>query len=374
MSVGNLDVANQTMNKFLFEGLRVAIIFIAAKMAIDGAMSIGMIMAFMAYYSMFTQRTAAFVDQMVAMKLLEVPLRRIADIVLSRPENTGTDGGRADKLNGAVALKGVHFKYGRAENPVLRGVNLKVDAGEFIAITGPSGAGKTTLLKLLAGLEQPDTGAILYEDRPLSTWNLQTLRKQIGVVLQDDTLFRGSIAENVALFDEHIDMGLVRDCCIQAGIAKEIEAMPMGYESQVGDMGSTLSGGQKQRVLLARALYRKPKLLLLDEATSHLDSANEKTVLSSIANLGITRIVIAHRAETIKAADRVLSLKYGRLTDLSKPASTRSTRDATAASNGDVSNALALGQKEYINPTSARSPDSVRGAHQETKKPPGSTI
>lgn len=321
LRVGNLDVANQTFNTFLFQGLRVAVIFLAARMALDGGMTIGMLTAFMAYYSMFTQRTIAFVDQMIVMKLLEVPLKRIGDIVLSRPEDIGSGGGRKENLKGEITVKDVHFKYGKAENAVLRGASLKVKQGEFVAITGASGAGKTTLLKILAGLEQPTRGAVLYDGRPLSNWNLQNLRKQIGVVLQEDALFKGAVAENVALFDEEIDMPLVRDCCARAGLKAEIEKMPMGYQTMVGDMGSTLSGGQKQRLLLARALYRKPKALLLDEATSHLDARNEKNVLSSIADLGITRIVIAHRKETIEAADRVVAMKNGRLSVVNKPPS-----------------------------------------------------
>ena len=157
------------------------------------------------------------------------------------------------------------------------------------------------------------------DGRPVSSWNPHTLRTQVGIVLQEDTLFKGSIAENVALFDEQIDMEKVRECCALARIADEIEAMPMGYESLVGDMGSSLSGGQKQRVLLARALYRDPKMLLLDEATSHLDTANEGLVLESLKGLGITRLVIAHRPETIAAADRVFEVVGGRIVERPKP-------------------------------------------------------
>lgn len=319
LRVGNLDIANGAFNGLLFQGLRVAVIFIAAKMALDGIMTVGMITAFMAYYGMFTQRMTALVDQVIAMKLLQVPLGRIADIVLERPEKTGEDGGRKTELKGGLELKNLAFSYGQSEDYVLRGASLKIEPGEFVALAGPSGAGKTTILKLISGMEPKQQGEILFDGRPVSSWNLHTLRTQVGIVLQEDTLLKGSVAENVALFDEQIDMDKVRECCALARIGEEIEAMPMGYESLVGDMGSSLSGGQKQRVLLARALYRDPKMLLLDEATSHLDTANEGLVLESLKGIGITRLVIAHRPETIAAADRVFEVVGGRIVERPKP-------------------------------------------------------
>jgi ATP-binding cassette subfamily B protein RaxB len=330
LRVGNLDIANGAFNQLLFQGLRVIVIFTAAKMALAGDMTVGMITAFVAYHGMFTQRTAALVENLVAMKLLSVPLGRIADIVLERPEPMGEDGGRPTRLRGAVEARGLAFRYGQSEAPVLMGASLKVEPGEFVALVGPSGTGKSTLLKLLSGMEKPGAGQVLFDGRPLANWNLGTLRRQVGVVLQEDTLLRGSIAENICLFDEHPDMEMVRDCCALAGIATEIEAMPMGYESQVGDMGSTLSGGQKQRVLIARALYRRPKVLFLDEATSHLDTANEAAVLEAIGNLNVTRIVIAHRPETIAAADRVLVVHGGRIVQQPKAVAPAMQTEETA--------------------------------------------
>ena len=147
--------------------------------------------------------------------------------------------------------------------------------------------------------------------QPLSRWNAQSLRSQIALVAQDDSLLQGTLAENISGFDEQIDMGRVRECAAHAQINKDIECMPMGYESLVGDMGSTLSGGQKQRVLLARALYRRPRILILDEGTSHLDVETEKAVNAALSQLAITRLVVAHRPETLRAAARVVSLQEG---------------------------------------------------------------
>lgn len=278
---------------------------------LGGLMSIGMVTAYIAYYSMFTQRASALVDQMVQLKLLSVPLMRISDIAHATSERSGTDGGRGGSVNGAIELQKVAFRYGQGEAPVLKGASLRIEPGEFVAITGPSGIGKTTLLRLMTGVETPNFGSVLYDGRPLSHWSLHTLRSQLGVVMQEDSLMRGSLAENIALYADEIDMERVRTVAKLCNIAEDIEAMPMGYESLVGDMGSALSGGQKQRILLARALYRNPKILLLDEATSHLDRKNEVMVQKTLCELGITRVVVAHRKETIAAADRVLRVENG---------------------------------------------------------------
>ncbi len=149
---------------------------------------------------------------------------------------------------------------------------------------------------------------MLIDGRPLSLWNARALRAQLGMVSQDDALLQGSIAENIALFDEHIDMARVQESARLAAIHDDIAAMPMGYQSLVGDMGSALSGGQKQRVLIARALYRSPRILVLDEGTAHLDVATERAVNQALQALAITRIVVAHRPETLQAADRVVNL------------------------------------------------------------------
>jgi ATP-binding cassette subfamily B protein RaxB len=180
-----------------------------------------------------------------------------------------------------------------------------------MAIAAPSGCGKSTLIKIVAGLYKPSYGNVYIDGQPLSRWNAQSLRSQIALVAQDDSLLQGTIAENISGFDEQIDMARVRECAALAQISTDIERMPMGYESLVGDMGSTLSGGQKQRVLIARALYRRPRILILDEGTSHLDLENERAVNAALSQLAITRLVVAHRPETLRAAGRVVSLEGG---------------------------------------------------------------
>jgi ATP-binding cassette subfamily B protein RaxB len=227
------------------------------------------------------------------------PTVMLADIALN-PVERGIDealGGMPD-MKGGVSVTDLSFRYAPYQPMVFEGVSLRIEPGEFVAVTGPSGAGKVAI-----------------DDIDIATWGPRILRQNIGVVLQDDELISGSIAENVSFFAETIDMEWVWTCLEMAGIAEDIRSMPMRTETFVGDRGSSFSGGQKQRVLLARAFYRRPKILILDEATSHLDVARERQINDAIKGLEVTRIVIAHRPETIAAADRVLELSGGRISE-----------------------------------------------------------
>jgi ATP-binding cassette subfamily B protein RaxB len=173
-----------------------------------------------------------------------------------------------------------------------------------VAISGASGCGKTTLLKILLGLLTPTQGMVLYGGVPISQLGMSNVRRKIGVVMQEDALLTGSIADNIAFFDMSPQLSRIEACAQLAEIHKEITRMPMGYQTLIGELGTGLSGGQKQRILLARALYAQPSVLALDEATSHLDMQNESAVSNTLAQLKLTRIVIAHRPETIARADR----------------------------------------------------------------------
>jgi ATP-binding cassette subfamily B protein RaxB len=212
----------------------------------------------------------------------------------------------------------VYFSYGPGEPDILAGINLVIAPGEALAIVGTSGSGKTTLLKLLLGLLQPTGGKILVNGKALNASGLASYRECVGSVMQEDTLFAGSIAENIAFFDPQIDQERVEEAARLAIIHDDIMAMPMAYESLVGDMGSALSGGQKQRVLIARALYRKPQLVVMDEATAHLDLKNEEMVNTSIRSLGITCVFVAHRPSTLAFAKRKVELQDGRVLRVSE--------------------------------------------------------
>jgi ATP-binding cassette subfamily B protein RaxB len=246
--------------------------------------------------------------------MLRLHADRVADIVLTEPEQDLQDVEvDPQRITAAIEVRGLSFRYAADEPWVLKGLDLDVPAGQCLAITGPSGGGKTTLIKLLLGLLTPTEGEIRVGGIPLHRLGLANYRRMLGTVMQEDQLFAGTIADNIAFFDPSANTERIEACARATAIHAEITAMAMGYGTLVGDIGSALSGGQRQRVLLARALYRQPRILVLDEATSHLDSGNEQLVNSAIRQIALTRIIVAHRSETIAMAQRVVVLDQGRV-------------------------------------------------------------
>lgn len=235
----------------------VVFVYCAITMAIEAQITIGMIFAFQAYKQQFMSAGTRLIQAAIDWRLNDVHLARIADIALAAPEREPFDLGMdRQPLSGRIELRNVRFRYGDQDPEVIRGISFVLNAGETLVIVGPSGGGKTTLMKIMLGLLDPTEGEVLVDDVPLTAYGKAAFRRQIGAVMQDDLLYAGSIAENIALFDPEIDMDRVEAVAIQAVIHNEIRDMPMGFESLVGDMGSSLSGGQRQRVLIARALPR----------------------------------------------------------------------------------------------------------------------
>lgn len=291
----------------------VAVTWLAVTISIGGGFTVGMIFAFLAYRLQFATATKSLIDKATEFRMLGLHLDRLSDIAL-----TDEDRGFAepvvhhDDFRGEIELRDVTFAYGIHDPQVLKGVSLHILPGEHVAITGPSGGGKTTLTKILLGLLDPQSGEILIDGLPLPRYGRRAYRENVAAVLQDDVLFAGTIADNIAGF-EPIDAERMAEAMKAAAIDEDVAAMPMRQLTLVGDMGSTLSGGQKQRILLARALYRRPRLLVMDEGTAHLDAEHERKVNEAISALGITRIVVAHRRETLAAAERVIVLEAGRI-------------------------------------------------------------
>ena len=311
-----IGIWQQTGNGLLFGAENILTVYLAIRFVLDGGFSVGMVFAYMAYKTQFTQKAAGLVDQFIGFRMLGLHLERLSDIALADEDMSfGASAEAETQLKGRIELKDVVFRYSPSDPVVLDGVDLVVEPGDHVAITGPSGGGKSTLVKILLGLVEPDSGAMLVDGLPLDRFGHKSYHDQIAAVLQEDTLFAGSLADNIALFDDAPDMQLVMGAAQAAAIHADISRMPMGYETLVGDMGSTLSGGQKQRVLLARALYRRPKVLVMDEGTAHLDAEHEAAVNAAISSFGITRIIIAHRAETVAAAKRVLVMSGGTLVE-----------------------------------------------------------
>ncbi len=275
----------------------VLFVYLAITMAMNAEMTVGMVFAFQAYKQQFLGTGTRLIQAVLDWRLNDVHLARIADIALA-PAEAGSVGTGVERpaLSGRLELRGVRFRYGAGEPEVLKGIDLVVKPGETLVIVGPSGGGKTTLMKIMLGLLEPTAGEVLVDGVPLNTYGKAAYRHQIGAVMQDDLLYAGSIAENIALFDPEIDMERVRAVAIEAAIDEEIVRMPMGYESLVGDMGSSLSGGQRQRVLIARALYRAPRYLFADEVTASLDPQNHARIGDALAGVEATKIIVTHRA------------------------------------------------------------------------------
>jgi ATP-binding cassette subfamily B protein RaxB len=300
----------QTANSLLFGIEGILVMSIGALMVIDNTFSVGMLFAFMAYKSQFSARISSLVDKYFELKMLQLRGERLADITSSAPEEEDSPAcaREVSTLPAGIEVRNLSFRYGTGEQPVLNRVSLTIEDGESVAIVGPSGCGKTTLVKILLGIHPPSAGEVLIGGVALRQLGLANYRKMVGAVMQEDQLFAGSVAENISFFGHDADLQWIQACANMAAIHDEILAMPMGYHTLVGDMGTTLSGGQKQRLLLARALFKKPKILFLDEATSHLDMHNEQIVSDAIRKLNLTRVIVAHRAETVRSADRVIHL------------------------------------------------------------------
>ena len=308
-----LDLMFVVLHKLVFGIERVAVIWVGALLVLDHRFSVGMLFAFLAYKEQFAQRVSALIDKAVEIKMLRLQGERLADIVLAEPEPVVEVAARLGDGTPTLEVVDVGFAYSASEEPVLRKLSLRIDPGDSVAIVGPSGCGKTTLLKCMLGILAPQAGRIRIGGVDLQQVGLRAWRDMIGTVMQEDQLFAGSIVDNITFFDADADTAWAEQCARVAAIADEIEAMPMGWHTLVGDMGTSLSGGQRQRILLARALYKRPKFLFLDEATSALDVEREREVNAAIRQLDITRVIVAHRPETIASAGRVIVLQDGRV-------------------------------------------------------------
>ena len=308
-----LDLMFSVGHKLVFGLERIAMVWVGALLVMDHTFSVGMLFAFIAYKEQFAQRVSALIDKVVEVKMLKLQGERLADIVLTPPEPMADLGTREPQQAVNLELRNVSFAYSDSEPEVIRGLSLTIEPGESVAIVGPSGCGKTTLLKLMLGVHAPQTGEIRVGGVPLRQLGLRGWRDMIGTVMQDDQLFAGSIADNISFFDAQADAQWVQQCARIAAVFDEVQAMPMGFHTLIGDMGTSISGGQRQRLLLARALYKRPKILFLDEATSALDVEREREVNQAIKQLQLTRIIVAHRPETIASATRVIVMHDGKV-------------------------------------------------------------
>ena len=218
-----------------------------------------------------------------------------------------------ERLSGGIELNNVSFRYTESMPLVVDDMSLKIRPGQYVAIVGPTGCGKSTLMRLLLGFETPQKGAVYYDGKDLNSIDLKSLRRKIGVVMQDGKLFQGDIFSNITISAPQLTLKEAWEAAEMAGVAEDIRAMPMGMHTIISEGSGDISGGQRQRLMIARAIAPKPKILMFDEATSALDNLTQKTVSDSLDKLKCTRIVIAHRLSTIRHCDRILYLEKGKI-------------------------------------------------------------
>ena len=269
-------------------------------------------LAFTAAYGMVTGVFTAFSG--IAASAAQIkPILEMAEPILQAEPETAEGKEIVTKLSGSIELSNVSFHYYDTQPYVINGLNLKVKAGEYVAVVGKTGCGKSTLLRLLLGFETPEKGAIYYDHKDLRSLDLASLRRKMGVVTQEGSLFYGDIFSNITVSTPQLTMDEAWEAAEKAGIADDIRAMPMGMQTFISEGQGGISGGQKQRIMIARAIATKPKILLFDEATSALDNKTQKQVADALAGLDCTRIVIAHRLSTVKDCDRILVMEDGKI-------------------------------------------------------------
>jgi len=296
----------------VLQGIAAAALFwVGGREVLAERMTLGVFTAFLSLQSLFMGPLESLLGAITDLQFLNSHLLRLDDVMESAPEVSGSmDPGR---LQGRIELEGVSFQYAEGSPWILRDIHLTLEPGEKVALVGRTGAGKSTLARLLMGMHLPTEGRIRFDRQDLRTLDLQKLRVQMGVVLQESFLLDDSVRANVALRDPRLPLERIRWAAEVAQIHAVIQKLPHGYQTRLGENARTLSGGERQRLCLARAVALEPSILLLDEATSSLDLETEARVHANLAALGCTRIVIAHRLATVKDADRILVLDGGRL-------------------------------------------------------------
>ncbi|MDP3706046.1 MAG: peptidase domain-containing ABC transporter [Legionellaceae bacterium] len=308
IQISKQQIRYRVANHFIFNIELIIVICVGAQLVLTKQFSIGMLISFLAYRLMLVNKASSFIRNIFDYQLISVQLNRLSDILFHESERTHTEIDHTKQSKGSLSLQDISFQYNPNDSKILNKITINIHPGEKVAIIGASGCGKSTLLKVMMGLLPPSSGDIYVDNTPLHVFGLNNYRTITAAVMQHDSLLTGSIIDNITFFEEQIDWDHAYHVAKLARIHDMIMTLPMGYETLISDMGSALSGGQKQRLLLARALYKRPNILFLDEATSHLDDDNEKYINQALKSLNITQIIVAHRKETIKMADRVIDL------------------------------------------------------------------
>lgn len=310
---GRLQAMLDALNGCLQAAAPLTLLAIGAWLVIRGHMQLGSMLAAIALATSFLTPLTTLVQSAFQLQMLGALVARHDDVMSAEVEQTPESRLPAPRLRGRIRLEDVSFRYSPADPYILHDVSLEIAPGETIAVVGRSGCGKSTLAALVLGLYRPTHGRVFYDEHDLATLDLREVRRQIGAVAQQPFIFAGTIRSYLTLSEPNAPLERVTAAARLACIHDDIRAMPMGYDTPLGDAGTTLSGGQRQRLALARALLNEPVVLVLDEATSALDTTTERHVVENLKTLNASRIVIAHRLSTVASADRVAVMENGRI-------------------------------------------------------------
>jgi ABC-type bacteriocin/lantibiotic exporter with double-glycine peptidase domain/CRP-like cAMP-binding protein len=332
------------------------VLFWGIHLVLAQRLTLGALLGFQLLQLGFLGPLSKILETLLRLAQLPLFLARMDDVLQTSPESTG--GRAAPRLEGDLRLDDVSFQYGPTSPPVLRGLTLHVRPGEKVALVGASGSGKSTVARLLLGLFRPTSGRVLFDGHDLAELDLGSVRRQLGVVLQETALFDGTVRENIALQSPGAPIDDVVQAARVAQIHDDIQALPAGYETRLGPDGAGLSGGQRQRLALARAVLHRPPILILDEATSALDTITEAAIERYLASRTCTRVIIAHRLSTVRDADRILVLERGRVVEEGR-------HDELVARGGLYAALVARGEAPEDARTAQHRAEAIRGADLE---------
>ena len=283
-------------------------------MALQSGVDVADYYAFNAAYGMVSGAFMSLAG--IAMTLAQFkPVMAMAQPIMDAEPEVAEGKQVIERISGAIEVSNVSFRYREDMPLILDNLSLKIKPGQYVAIVGATGCGKSTLMRILLGFEKPQKGAVYYNGKDLNTIDLKSLRRKIGVVMQNGKLFQGDIFSNITISAPQLPLDQAWEAAEMAGIAEDIRRMPMGMHTIISEGAGGISGGQRQRLMIARAIAPRPKVLMFDEATSALDNMTQKTVSDSLERLKCTRIVIAHRLSTIRACDRIIYLEQGRIAE-----------------------------------------------------------
>jgi ABC-type bacteriocin/lantibiotic exporter with double-glycine peptidase domain len=312
---GRLTAAVDAVMSTLQVASPLVLLMVGAFQVLSGNISLGTMLSAAALGAGFLDPLASLVSSGLQLQTLASYMQRINDVLDTPQDQHGEHPRPAPELSGQISAAGVSFSYATLAPSVVTDVSLEIEPGQHIGIVGRSGSGKSTLAHLLLGLYQPTSGRIEYDGQDLAGLDAGSVRSQLGIVTQRPYLFGSSVRENIALTNPELPLEAVVEAARVACVHDDIAAMPMGYDTQLHDGGTSVSGGQRQRIALARALVHRPSILLLDEATSELDTLTEQAIYTNLDAISSTTIVIAHRLSTIRNADLILVMDEGRIAE-----------------------------------------------------------